>query len=173
MEILGIGGLEIAAILIIMLVVAGPKRMAQWSYTLGKYIAVLRDMWSQAADQFQRELNDAGVDVEVPKTLPTRASLNRDITRAVSKVAAPVRDPLNALKEDLKADVGSVREAADSIRPTVPAKAVPSNPVIAAMAKNAAAKRDAAAATNGNGAARPEDAPPPAAPSAFGTWSGE
>jgi len=45
MEIFGIGGAELVAILIIMLVVAGPKRMIQWAYVLGQYVAKFRAMW--------------------------------------------------------------------------------------------------------------------------------
>ena len=41
MDILGVGGWEIVAILLIMLIVAGPKRMISWSYTLGKYVSQL------------------------------------------------------------------------------------------------------------------------------------
>lgn len=51
MDILGIGGWELVAIIIIMLVVAGPKRMIQWSYTAGKYVAIMRKMWAETAKQ--------------------------------------------------------------------------------------------------------------------------
>ena len=36
MDILGIGGGELVLIVLVMLVVAGPKRMIQWAYIAGK-----------------------------------------------------------------------------------------------------------------------------------------
>ena len=63
MEIFGVGGAELAAILIIMLIVAGPKRMIQWAYVLGQYMAKARAMWAETMTYVQKELNDAGMDV--------------------------------------------------------------------------------------------------------------
>jgi Sec-independent protein secretion pathway components len=75
MNILGIGGPELILILLIMLIVAGPKRMIAWAYTLGKYIARFRRMWEETVDVLQKEFDEAGVDIKVPRELPTRANL--------------------------------------------------------------------------------------------------
>ncbi|MBK8029590.1 MAG: hypothetical protein IPK17_08760 [Chloroflexi bacterium] len=78
MDILGVGGWELLAILLIMVVVAGPKRMIAWSYQLGRYVGVIRKMWVETAKQLQKEFDAAGVDVKVPQELPrVRASPKR------------------------------------------------------------------------------------------------
>lgn len=106
MDILGIGGWELVAIFLIMLVVAGPKRMIQWSYTLGKYVSVLRGMWADTARMLQKEFDDAGVDVKVPEQ-PTRGNIQREVTRALSGVTKPVQDVIT----DTKKEVEPIRQA--------------------------------------------------------------
>lgn len=101
MDILGVGGWELVAILLIMLVVAGPKRMIAWSYTLGTYVAKLRKMWAETAKMLQKEFDEAGVDVKVPTDIPTRATLNQEITRAFAPVAKPIQETLDATKKEL------------------------------------------------------------------------
>jgi len=101
MDILGVGGWELVAILLIMLIVAGPKRMISWSYTLGKYVSQLRRMWADTAQMLQKELDDAGVDVQVPKDIPTRGDLNRELGRALTPVTKPFQETMNAAKKEL------------------------------------------------------------------------
>lgn len=151
MNILGIGGAEFVLIFIIMLIVAGPKRMIAWSYTLGTYIARFRRMWEEAVDVLQKEFDEAGVGVQVPRELPTRANLNRQAAKALGSVTRPVQDVLDDVSGDLK-----------DIKDTT-----------------AAAAHKASSTVTGNGTARPTVAPrppavpPPAKPAAdsFGTWS--
>lgn len=100
MEILGVGGAELIAILIIMLVVAGPKRMIQWAYVLGTYMAKLRSMWAEMMTIVQKELKESGVDVELPKEIPTRGNITRQVNQQVQKAISPVTKPLeDTLKE--------------------------------------------------------------------------
>ena len=80
MEIFGIGGAELVAILIIMLVVAGPKRMIQWAYILGQYTAKVRAMWAETMTYVQKEFDEAGLNVQLPKDVPTRGSFTREIS---------------------------------------------------------------------------------------------
>jgi Sec-independent protein translocase protein TatA len=94
MEILGVGAPELIAIFIIMLIVAGPKRMIQWAYILGQYTAKMRKMWAEAMTYVQKEFEAAGVDVELPKEIPTRATLAREITKIGEKTMAPVTKPI-------------------------------------------------------------------------------
>ncbi len=105
MDILGIGGFEMLVILLIMILVAGPKRMITWSYQLGKYISVIRNMWSETAKQLQKELDSSGVDVKIPTDIPTRQS----ITKELGRIAAPMTKPLEEIKKDLKVTVDDVR----------------------------------------------------------------
>lgn len=101
MDILGVGGWELVAILLIMLVVAGPKRMIAWSYTLGTYVSKLRKMWAETAKMLQKEFDEAGVDVKVPTDIPTRATLNREIGRALTPVTKPLQETLDATKKEM------------------------------------------------------------------------
>jgi Sec-independent protein translocase protein TatA len=171
MEFLGIGGWELVAILLIMLIFAGPKRMIQWSYVLGRWIGVARNMWAQTAQQLQQELNQSGLDIEIPKDIPTRASIGGSVAKFVSDVSKPVVEPLNEVRGEL--------ESARSV-------ITPGDPVAfrAARANTAAPARkpDAPAslpAPSGKPAAEPPPvAPPPVAPppadsaeTGYGAWS--
>ncbi|MCC6803924.1 MAG: hypothetical protein IT319_13660 [Anaerolineae bacterium] len=174
MDILGIGGWELVAIFIIMLVVAGPKRMIQWSYTLGKYVAVLRKMWADTAQMLQKEFDDAGVDVKVPKNIPTRGDLNREIGRALTPVTKPLQETMEATKGELNTAKQSISfnlKPGDTAKPAA-AKSEP--------------KPTPAAAPSDEQPAAPVNPPvvPPAVPEAkpapstngrpagdFGTWS--
>ncbi len=117
MEIFGVGGAEMAAILIIMLVVAGPKRMIQWAYVLGQYVAKGRAMWADVMVGVQKELDEAGMDVQLPKTMPTRADLNKHITTFTkpassvwSGITAPVQDVMNDVTTEIKQTQADLRD---------------------------------------------------------------
>ncbi len=60
MNILGIGVPELIIIFVLLLVVAGPKRMVAWAYIAGRELAKLRAMWSETMGMIQRELQEAG-----------------------------------------------------------------------------------------------------------------
>jgi Sec-independent protein translocase protein TatA len=172
MEIFGIGGAELIAILVIMLVVAGPKRMIQWSYTLGKYVAMARNMWAQTAQQLQKEVDAAGVDFQVPKDIPTRGSLNATIGKFIADTAKPITQPVDEIKKDVATTRRSI---------------TPGDPAAFQKARNGAAGMTAPAkAANGSTPQKPASAngtvtattPPPAPeppaedpPAGFGTWS--
>lgn len=168
MDILGIGGWELVAIFIIMLVVAGPRRMIQWSYTLGKYVAQLRKMWAETAQMLQKEFDEAGVDVKVPKDIPTRGDINREIGRALTPVTKPIQETLDATKTQIDGAKQAVslnpmpaeeaKPAADEAKPTAPA-ATPAPPPTPQVEANPAAESQPAPSTNGRPA------------SDFGTWS--
>lgn len=190
MEILGIGGWEILLILLLLLIVAGPKRMIAWSYTLGRYMAVIRTMWAETAAQLQKELKQSGVDVEIPKEIPTRGSLNSIITNTVTKIAAPVTDPLKETQKQLGVK--------DLMGPTVPrtlnkpvteqtappasanGAAPTGSPATAASAANGAPTAPAAPSANPMGSwtaaptapATPDAAPPKQDEGGFGSWTG-
>lgn len=155
MNIFGIGGAELVLILIIMLVVAGPKRMIQWAYVLGKYVAVLQKMWSQAAAALQKEFDDAGVELEVPKELPTKGDLQRSITTAIQKNV-----PLNEVTDELGKDIATVKKATQfTTAPVVASKA----PVI---------KQRTPPANGGKASVPDAEASPNSEEPKFGTWSG-
>jgi Sec-independent protein translocase protein TatA len=107
MDIFGIGGWELVAILLIMLVVAGPKRMIHWAYILGTYVAKMRTMWSEAVGVLQKEFDEAGVDIKLPKEPPTRGQW----TRMASDALKPVSEPLKAVQNEVRGELERAQEA--------------------------------------------------------------
>lgn len=112
MEIFGIGGAELIAILLIMLIVAGPKRMIQWAYVLGQYTAKLRAMWAETMNALQKELNESGVDVQLPKDIPTRSSLTREFNKQIEKVASPVTKPIQDTLNETRDEITGLKQQA-------------------------------------------------------------
>ncbi len=84
MNILGVGPGEILVVLILMLIVAGPKRMVEWAYHVGRYTAQLRRMFQETMAVIQKELAESGV--EVPKELTSLQNTTFDIVREASKI---------------------------------------------------------------------------------------
>ena len=101
MNIFGVGGPELIVILVIMLVFAGPKRMIHWSYILGTYLAKFRVMWTQTVDLVQKEFDDAGVDIKLPKQPPTRQNINKAISDAFEPMTKPLKESLDEVKKDV------------------------------------------------------------------------
>lgn len=114
MNIFGMGGAELVLIIVIMLVVAGPKRMIRWMYILGQWVGRFRVMWSQAVDVMEKEMRDAGMDVNLPRDIPNRGNLNQwanqlvkpyadELEQEFNEVAKPVREIMkdtNAIMKD-------------------------------------------------------------------------
>ena len=154
MNFLGVGAWELVAILLIMLVFAGPKRMIHWSYVLGQHVAKFRKIWSETVDLVQKEFDDAGVDIKLPKQPPTRKSLNSAVTDAVKPMTKPVQDSLDEVKKDLD----TVKEVSDSL--------------------NSKAKTTSSSAAKGNAKpvlpkpAKPKSIQKAPEPIPMGTWSG-
>ncbi|MBL8133304.1 MAG: twin-arginine translocase TatA/TatE family subunit [Anaerolineae bacterium] len=107
MELFGVGAWELVAILLVMLLVAGPKRMIAWAYKLGQYVAVLRRMWSETAALLQKELDQAGVDIRVPTEPPTKATIRKEFERAITPVTQPIRESMDQVKQE----VNTVKDA--------------------------------------------------------------
>jgi Sec-independent protein translocase protein TatA len=150
MEIFGVGGPELVLILIIMLVFAGPKRMLQWAYQLGKLTAKARQMWAESMGYLQKEFDEAGVGIELPKELPTRGSLNKTISEQAGKLMSPVTKPVEDALSETKAQLDDIKKGA-TIAPAA------GNPV-SKPATPPTPKPEPAAASNGESAS-------------LGTWS--
>ena len=120
MNFLGVGGTELLLILLIALIVAGPRRLIAWSYQLGRWLARVQRLWAESARMLQRELDDAGVDVTVPRQIPTRRGLNQQLKSAIRRAAAPIQEPLEELRGevrgDLNADLRALDEASRELR---------------------------------------------------------
>jgi hypothetical protein len=93
-------------------------------------------MWEETVDVLQKEFDEAGVDVKVPRELPTRANLNQHAAKALTSVTRPVQSVLDDVSGELK----DVKEA------------------------TAQTTRKANETVSGNGTLRPVPAPRPAAP---------
>jgi len=116
MNLFGVGGTEILLIVVIMLIVAGPKRMLQWAYILGQYLGQLRILWGQTMEGIQKEFDESGVDIKLPKDIPTRG----DITRLARQALKPVEEPMNEVVKEYEAQhkaIGkSMRDDAKTIK---------------------------------------------------------
>lgn len=143
MNILGIGGWELVVIFIIALVIAGPKRMIQWAYIAGKYLGQLRIVWRNMMQTVQKEFDDAGVDIQLPKDMPTRG----DVGRIAQKALQPFTSPMKQAMDEVEKDVNSVKQTATDLQ------------VEASM--NGKQKHEASKPANTNDAEQ----------SSFGTWS--
>lgn len=157
MNIFGIGGWEFALILLIMLIVAGPRRMARWAYELGKQTARLRRMWEETASVLQREFDDAGLDIEVPKTPPRRGDLNNAVKNQVNKTMRPMTEPVEEALKEVE-DVQKMTGGNGRTRERAPG-AVPREQDSGGAARNGTATDHAAEAA-------------PDEKASFGTWSG-
>jgi sec-independent protein translocase protein TatB len=115
MNILGVGPAELIVILIIMLVVAGPKRMIEWAYQAGKYAAQLRAMFQETMDAFHKELAQSGIDM--PKDLTKLPTGRFDIVSEAAKV-------INSELAETSAALNSTL----TTTPTTPPAAPPSPP---------------------------------------------
>ncbi len=83
MNIFGVGPAELILILILLFVVAGPKRMIQWSYYMGRYMAQFRRMVEESWSQVRKELESAQIDL--PEELPRRrVNLMQEANRAIN-----------------------------------------------------------------------------------------
>jgi Sec-independent protein translocase protein TatA len=105
MNVLGVGGTELLIVLLIMLVIAGPKRMIHWSYVLGQHLAKFRRMWSETVDIVQKEFDEAGVGIQLPKDVPTRGSLNKQAGKLLGGVTAPMQETL----DEVNAELGNIK----------------------------------------------------------------
>lgn len=131
MNIFGIGPTELVLVLLIMLMVAGPKRMARWAYVMGIYAGKLREMWGETSAVLKKELAEAGIEPEVvdsfgqmanPRTRRTAVSgqldkLVGDMKKPIEESLKPVEEVLKPVETTLK-DVGPTPLEAAAPRPS-------------------------------------------------------
>ena len=119
MSLFGMGGWELFLVFIIMLIVAGPKRIAQWAYTLGKWSTKMREVWQQTVVVLQRELDEAGIEVDLPQDLPTRQNLRQTAQQFGKQVMSPALDPITEvtkeLQDGLKSSITDVKQVANEV----------------------------------------------------------
>lgn len=167
MNIFGIGTAEFVLIILIMLVVAGPKRMVRWAYIVGQYMGKLRQMWEEVVDVMQKEADAAGLDVQIPHDPPSRQNIDkwvRDVAKPYSESLQQVSDELTQPVKDAMSETATTLKEADQVT-------------------RAATASTAAAAATTNSRSRATKALPPRKPpegaiaqssngsqNAFGSW---
>ena len=77
---MGIGGMEIFVILMIALVVFGPKKLPEMGRSLGKAIREFKSAGSELQDQLTRAADEIDKDIEPNIKPPTKAAdeINKD-----------------------------------------------------------------------------------------------
>src|SRR5690606_33493152 len=98
------------------LIVAGPKRMIQWMYVLGRWVAHLRRMWTEAVGMIQNEIDEAGLDIEVPKDLPTRGNLRKMTYNALKPLSDPVKEAVDEVRSVGTEIEKTVQQTRDTVR---------------------------------------------------------
>lgn len=120
MNIFGVGGAELVLIIVIMLVVAGPKRMIRWMYILGQWVGRFRVMWSQVVDVMEKEMRDAGMDVDLPRDIPNRGNLNQWANQLVKPYADELEQEFNEaakpVREIMKETNAVMKDADKSVK---------------------------------------------------------
>lgn len=111
MNIFGVGGAELVLIFVIMLVVAGPKRMIGWAYVIGQYVGKFRILWEQMVDMMQDEVDAAGLDVKLPKDIPTRQNLAQTATQFVKPYAESMEKTFDEVKNPLQESINETNQA--------------------------------------------------------------
>jgi sec-independent protein translocase protein TatB len=113
MNVFGIGATELVIVLLIMLMVAGPKRMIRWAYVMGVYMGKLREMWQETAAVLKKELAEAGVEPDVVNTLgqmanprARRSVVSNKLDKLVDEMKKPVEESLKPVEATLK-EVGT------------------------------------------------------------------
>jgi Sec-independent protein translocase protein TatA len=130
MNILGVGTEELVLIIIILVVVAGPKRMIKWTYEAGKYLARFKAMFDETWGAIRKEFEDAQVDLPkqpLSKDAPFRVpSITGEVSRAIKSEAAKITAPLTAgvngskLTTGTNGANGTAAAVADSSAPPAP-----------------------------------------------------
>ncbi len=164
MNILGVGGEEFVIIIVIMLVVAGPKRMVQWMYILGTYVAKFRRMWEETVDVLQDEFDSAGVGIQLPREVPTRANLKREAAKAMSGITGPMQEALKDVNTEVNQIKTVTKDTAQAANSTVKA----ANASINTAAKPTNGRSNQAVMSRVN---KPQSKPK--AQTNFGTWAGD
>jgi Sec-independent protein translocase protein TatA len=173
MNILGVGGWEFGLVILIMLIVAGPKRMVRWAYSLGKQTAKLRKMWEETAGMLQKEFEEAGLDIEVPKTPPTRGSLNKAVKGSVDKAMKPVTQPVSETLKEVE-EVKKLSEVSGNGHKKPAAATAASDAVTDSAEKPAKNNSTAEFGTwSGKKPAKNDKPAKDDSTTEFGTWSGK
>ena len=82
MELFGVGAMEILVIALLLLIVAGPKRSAEWARQAGEYMREIRIMWQRMMQDLRSEIGDDAN--EIVKTAQQIQQTVFDVKKATS-----------------------------------------------------------------------------------------
>jgi hypothetical protein len=69
-------------------------------------------MWAESMTYLQKEFEQAGLEVELPKEPPTRGSLNRQLTQQVGKAFSPITNPVKEALDETSAEINQLKKQA-------------------------------------------------------------
>jgi Tat protein translocase TatB subunit len=152
MDILGIGFPELLLILIIAMMVFGPRRLPEIAAKLGKFIGDLRNMSSGLMTEWQREIAVATRLEELEKTRQEFDEIKEEIQHTRKNLAGEASSSMKELdkaREEVEKEVKSLPESASedkSARTISPSKKQPaiaaSSPATEATAADDPAETD-------------------------------
>lgn len=116
MNIFGVGGAEIVVIIMIMLIVAGPKRMIRWAYVIGQYVGKFRILWSQMVDVMQEEVDAAGLDVKLPRDIPTKQSLAQTAGQFMKPYTDSIENTLDEVAKPIKETIDETNKTVEEVK---------------------------------------------------------
>lgn len=168
MKFFGIGGPEIVLIFLIMLIVAGPKRMIGWAYIIGQYVGKFRILWEQMVDMVQQEVDEAGLDVKIPRELPTR----QNITKQAGAMLKPFVEPMEATLDEMKQPLQETMNETDKVIKDTQRQVKTSAKVDMGTWKKSTKKASTATNTTAsNSETTSESTAPESKSNGFGAWS--
>lgn len=171
MNILGLGAPELILILIIALVFAGPKRMVQWAYIAGRWLNRLRSMWAEMMTVVQKEFDDAGVDVKLPKDIPTRGNFTQIARDAMKPYTREMEEAMKDVKSVREEVTGASKEAKDAVYGSWGDTKQAVNGKPSAPSNNNGAQQTVNFGTWGGAAQPTTTEPAPPKDGEFGSWS--
>jgi sec-independent protein translocase protein TatB len=116
MQIFGIGPLELLLIILIMLILLGPKEMLATAYKIGQLIrkVVRSPMWATLMDT-SREIRD------LPKTILQETTLENDFNE-IKKIAETPGKMIEDASKDLTVEIEPIEIPKISLQPTTPTR---------------------------------------------------
>lgn len=123
MNILGMGAMEVIAIMIVALIIFGPDRLPEMGAQAGKALRDVRNMTREMTGEFEESISDVrGAMEEMKSTVAEVQRDTRDLATSVTEITDSAAAELRASAHAVNAETASLAEVA---RPDLSAR--PSN----------------------------------------------
>lgn len=120
MSLFGVGIMELVLVVMIALIVAGPKRMIQWAYMTGRFIAQIQHTWSKAIEAMQKEFDEAGVDLHLPKDPMNPQEMRRFKEEALKPIREPMEQAIRDYHEEQRNLYNEVKQLDHEVKSEQP-----------------------------------------------------